>query len=116
MSEIKWVCFPTRNDKVIPLDRSKQKDLQLGCWPRSYYNSNPRHGAAPQTLVLLVVLPSRMLTITQSNFDVWCVLQCRVLMRYIYLSIVILKWRRLGEVRIETFADTHLGVASGVRC
>jgi hypothetical protein len=65
---------------------------------------------------LLVVLPSRMLTITYSDFAVWCVVQSRELMRYIDLSVAILKWRRLGEVRLEALADTHPGDASRLCC
>jgi hypothetical protein len=41
--------LPVRNDQVISLKRSQQKDLRLGSWLRRCYNSNPRHGVAPQT-------------------------------------------------------------------
>lgn len=57
-----------------------------------------------------------MLIITQSSLGDWCVVQSRVLMRYIDLRVVILKWRRLlslAEVRFEAHHDAHPGVALG---
>ena len=64
-------------------------------------------------------LPSWILIIIQSSFGVWCVVQSRVLMRYIDLRVVIIKWRRLvslAEVRLEALADAQQRVALGDRC